>query len=76
METQQPKPGGFKINGVAAILGMVVTFLVGAYVGLHPLWIPFDVSGLQDKGPAVGPPAMATPAMTAPATTESGRQRG
>jgi hypothetical protein len=58
METApQQKQQGYKVGIFGALAGMVVTFLLGVYVGLHPMWIPMKTSSVGDNGAPVKPPA-------------------
>ena len=65
METAQPKKqSGLSISIWGALAGMVVTFLLGIYVGFHPNWIPVRGAG-EDNFAA--PAKIAMPATTEPA---------
>jgi hypothetical protein len=70
META-PQNGkkGERIGLFTALAGMLVTFLVGVFVGLHPRWIPIETSSVPDYGSPAKPPVVTTEAAQAsPAT--------
>jgi hypothetical protein len=77
METapQEKKPG-YRISLFSAIGGMVITFMLGMYVGVHPMWIPVKASSSVDDVPAGRRPVLTTEPdrglpQTQPATTGS-----
>lgn len=53
MESATQEQPGYRIGILGAIAGMVVTFLLGVYVGLHPAWIPIKTSSMPDNGQPV-----------------------
>jgi hypothetical protein len=53
-QQKQPKSG---VGIFAALAGMLVTFLLGFFVGLHPSWIPFKTSSADDNSAPVNLPA-------------------
>lgn len=60
METTPTIRRSGSVSWIGAIAGMLVTFLIGIYVGLHPAWIP-----LKGNTPSVNNPIPAgTPAPT------------
>ncbi|MDB5323029.1 MAG: hypothetical protein JWN40_4660 [Phycisphaerales bacterium] len=68
METAPQKPG-YRISLFAAIGGMLITFLLGMYVGVHPMWIPVKASStVDDVAPARRPMPATEPDRTAPLT--------
>jgi hypothetical protein len=54
----QQKKQGIRVSIFSALSGMVVTFLLGLYVGLHPTWIPINSSSTGEDG---GPVRLPTP---------------
>jgi hypothetical protein len=70
METT-PQQGRRKsgVGVFTALAGMLVTFLAGIYVGLHPGWIPVKTSWYPD----VGEPVAIPPASSAPTTQSDTR---
>jgi hypothetical protein len=74
METASEKrrPG---VSVFFALAGMVVTFLLGVFVGLHPAWIPIHTSSFPDVSQPVVLPSASAPSSqpqtqpTEPSTT-------
>jgi len=68
METgpQQKKRG---VGILTALAGMLITFLAGVYVGLHPAWIPIRTGATpQDfSSPMILPAGATTEPATQPA---------
>ncbi len=46
--TRTPDRPRRQIGIGGAIAGMVVTFLLGIYVGLHPAWLPIKTTTVED----------------------------
>jgi hypothetical protein len=71
METAtRPDGSKHRVSIAGALAGMVVTFLLGVYVGVHPTWLPIKSSSVSDfSTPLKTPPA------TQPATTQESRTR-
>jgi hypothetical protein len=71
METapQNGKKEGARIRLFAALAGMVVTFLLGIFVGLHPRWIPIETSSAPDYGSPAKMPVVTTEGTQAGPTT-------
>jgi hypothetical protein len=62
MESASQGKQGSGISVFAALAGMLVTFLAGVFVGLHPTWIPIKTSSYPDVSqPVVLPPPSASP---------------
>jgi len=54
-----------RIGVVPALIGMVITFLAGVYVGLHPNWVPIKGTTMEDFSKPIGrsaPPGTQTDA--------------
>jgi hypothetical protein len=67
-------PQGKQKSGVsvfAALAGMLVTFLAGVFVGLHPTWIPIKTSSYPDVSQPVALPSSPTSPTTQPAESGS-----
>jgi hypothetical protein len=68
--TTQPPARSPGVSYIGAFAGMLVTFVAGVYVGLHPSWIPIKGNGANEMGTPlkVGSPAVITPDHAMPAT--------
>ena len=66
MESTYKPPVRKGVSVIGALAGMLITFIGGIYVGLHPAWIP-----IKGVGPSAGDtgPAKTSPA-TAPTQTD------
>jgi hypothetical protein len=66
MESTYKRPATKGVSVLGALAGMLITFIGGVYVGLHPSWIP-----IKGVGPSAGDtgPMKATPS-TGPAQGE------
>jgi hypothetical protein len=64
-----------RIGVLPALIGMVITFLVGVYVGLHPNWVPIKGTTMEDFSKPIGrsaPPPPGTQPDPGRATTAPG----
>ena len=47
----QEKKQGLHFSLFTSLAGMLITFLAGIYVGLHPTWIPIKLGASSDDNP-------------------------
>ena len=52
MESTYKRPATKGVSVLGALAGMLITFIGGVYVGLHPSWIP-----IKGVGPLLATPA-------------------
>ncbi len=65
---QQKQKQSKGVSPFAALAGMLVTFVAGIFLGLHPAWIPIGSGNSGELNPAsVKPIIPATEPATAPA---------
>jgi hypothetical protein len=52
-QSQAAKPHGYRIDILIAAAGMVLTFILGIFVGIHPNWIPVGSGGRDFSQPTI-----------------------